>query len=72
MIEEIVSDPLENVLHAFTDHLLISVRKHSGTLLGPGYIMIMYGEIAFRFQVNESNESHFVRMEEISDIITHS
>jgi hypothetical protein len=71
MIKEIVSDPLQNVLQAFTDHLLISVRKQSGTVLGPGYIMIMYGEIAFRFQVNESNESHFIRMEEIGDIIIH-
>ena len=61
---------LQQVMNAFTIHQSIRVRKNTGELLGPGYIAIMYGEVAFRmYSKTVSKGSHFIRMEEISEIL---
>lgn len=69
MIKQLAIQPIEKVIRAFNDHQQITVRKTNGQLLGPGHIMIMYGEVAFRMQLKDTNESHFVRIEEIDEIM---
>jgi hypothetical protein len=70
MIAHLVSDRMEKAVVAFNDHQVIRVVKKNGQLVGPGHIMIMYGEVAFRMQLISVNESCFIRMEEISEILT--
>lgn len=61
---------LETVTNAFTDHSLIVVKKQNGEMIGPGYIAIMYGGVAFRiYSKNLSKGSHFVRLEEVAEIV---
>lgn len=69
MIKQLTFQLIEKVIRAFNDHQQIMVRKTDGKLLGPGHIMIMYGEVAFRMQIKDTNESHFVRIEDIDKII---
>jgi hypothetical protein len=68
MIKEVESHSLDRAIQAFNDHLPITVRKMNGEVFGPGYIMIMYGEIAFRIQLENVNDSFFIRTEEIAEI----
>jgi hypothetical protein len=60
---------LDLVTQAFNDHLLIVVRKVNGQVFGPGHIVIMYGEIAFRMKLCDTNDSFFIRIEEIEEIL---
>ena len=61
---------LESTTRAFTNHSLVKVKKSNGEVLGPGYIAIMYGDVAFRMYSKNVNEgSHFVRIEEIADLL---
>lgn len=61
--------PLEQVLKAFTYHQLVSITKRDGERLAEGYILIMYGDVAFRIQnVSEDGASHFVSVAEIEEI----
>jgi hypothetical protein len=69
MIKEVESHSRDHVIQAFNDHLPIVVRKVNGQVFGPGYIVIMYGEIAFRMQLRDTNDSFFIRMEDIQEIV---
>jgi hypothetical protein len=61
---------LEQALKAFTYHKAISVRKKDGQFIGSGYIMIMYGDIAFRMQGKAPDlDSHFVSIADIDEIL---
>ena len=61
---------LQATLNAFSGHALIRVKKTNGELLGPGYIAIMYGQVAFRIYPKDiARGSHFIRMEEVSEIL---
>jgi len=69
-MDQVATYPLSKAIEAFTDHKLIRIQMINGKLLEPGYIIIMYGEIAFRIQPrHESHESQFIRMAEIKDIL---
>jgi hypothetical protein len=69
-MNQVTTYPLNRAIEAFTDHKMVSIQMADGKLLEPGYIIIMYGEIAFRIQpLQQSHESQFVRMSEIKDII---
>ncbi len=62
--------PLEKIHKAFADHKTIKIRKNNGQVLEPGYVMIMYGDIAFRIQPKQvRHESHFIRMDEVRDVV---
>jgi hypothetical protein len=62
--------PADKAMRAFTNRKLVRIRKLNGKLLEPGYIIIMYGDIAFRMQPRRSgHESQFIRMAEIKDIV---
>lgn len=62
--------PATKAIQAFTHRKLIRIKKINGKLLEPGYIIIMYGDIAFRMQPRHSgHESLFIRMAEIKDIL---
>jgi hypothetical protein len=61
--------PLEKAQEAFTSRRAIRIRTLDGQLLETGYIMIMYGDVAFRIQPELAyHESQFVRLSEIADI----
>jgi hypothetical protein len=65
-----VTHALEQALKAFTYHAAISVRKKDGQLIAPGYIMIMYGDLAFRMQAKSPGvDSHFVSIADIEEIL---
>lgn len=58
------------IKEAFHKHSLIKVKKITGQIVGPGYIAIMYGDVAFRMYSEPVNQgSHFVRIEEIAEIL---
>jgi hypothetical protein len=60
----------EKAYQAFADHKLVRILKHNDQLLEPGYIIIMYGDIAFRIQPKYlQHDSFFVRLAEIKDIL---
>ena len=62
--------PAIKAIQAFTHRKLVRIKKVNGKLLEPGYIIIMYGDIAFRMQPKRSShESQFIRMAEIKDIL---
>jgi hypothetical protein len=68
-MEELKPNSLEKIDEAFTRHQLISIRKINGEILEPGYIVIRYGDVAFRVQPKHLNfDSQFVRLSEIEDI----
>jgi hypothetical protein len=57
------------ITEAFNKHLPVKVTKLDGQTLGPGYIAIMYGPVAFRMYPNNAGEtSHFVRVDEIAEL----
>ena len=61
---------LEQALKAFTYHEAVSVRKKDGQCIAPGYIMIMYGDVAFRMQSKSpSLDSYFVSISDIEEIL---
>jgi hypothetical protein len=61
---------LEQALKAFTYHEAISVRKKDGQCIAPGYIMIMYGDVAFRMQSKSPGlDSYFVSICDIDEIL---
>lgn len=61
--------PLEQVLKAFTYHQPVSITKKDGVHLAEGYVLIMYGDVAFRMQdISPGNDSHFVSVSEIDEI----
>lgn len=58
------------IQEAFHKHMLIKIRKTGGQIVGPGYIAIMYGEVAFRlYSEPVSQGSHFLRVEEIAELL---
>jgi hypothetical protein len=60
---------LEQALKAFTHHKLVSIRKKDGQRISPGYILIMYGDVAFRMQsASPELNSHFVSICDIEEI----
>ena len=60
---------LEQALKAFTHHELVSIRKKDGQCISPGYILIMYGDVAFRMQsASPELDSHFVSISDIEEI----
>jgi hypothetical protein len=64
---------VKQISEAFTSHLPITVRKTNGEIIGPGFIAIMYGSVAFRMYPKTTGDmSHFVRIEEVAEIITGS
>ncbi len=70
IMKEAEPRPLEKANHAFADHRLIRILKNDGELLEPGFITIMYGDIAFRVQPSfQDRDSEFVRMADIRDIL---
>lgn len=69
-MKDVKTNPLEKANHAFTGHKLIRILKTNGQLLEPGFITIMYGDVAFRVQPSYvDHDSQFVRMDDIQDII---
>ena len=64
------ADLLSLAHHAFEDRALIRVKKSNGIVLGPGYIAIMYGQVAFRLYPKDVTEgSHFVRLEDVVEVL---
>ena len=60
----------EKAYQAFTDHKLVRILKTNEQLLEPGYIIIMYGDVAFRIQPKYlQHDSLFVRLSDIKDIL---
>lgn len=60
---------LEQALKAFTYHQPVSLTKKDGEHIGEGYILIMYGDVAFRMQdVSPERDSHFVSICDIDEI----
>ena len=69
-MKNLVTSALEQALKAFTDHELVSIRKKDGQYISPGYILIMYGDVAFRMQSKSPDRSsHFVSISEIEEIV---
>lgn len=63
---------LEEALKAFTYHQRVSLTKKNGEHLGEGYILMMYGDVAFRMQdASPGHESHFVSVCDIAEISIH-
>jgi hypothetical protein len=61
---------LEQALKAFTYHEAVSIRKKDGQQMAPGYIMIMYGDVAFRMQSKAPGlDSYFVSICDIDEIV---
>ena len=57
------------IIEAFNKHLPVTVKKLNGQTVGPGYIAIMYGPVAFRMYPSNAGEtSHFVRVDEIAEL----
>jgi hypothetical protein len=69
MNEPATTYPLETAIRAFHQHIPITVKLASGKHIGPGHIVIMYGDVAFRMQEEKSPESHFIRIDEVEDIV---
>lgn len=69
MNESATTYPLETAIRAFNQHLPVTVKLTNGKHIGPGHIIIMYGDVAFRMQEEKSNDSHFVRIAEVEDIL---
>ena len=61
---------LETAIRAFHQHLTITIKLTNGKVIGPGHIVIMYGDVAFRMQEEKSNESHFIRIDDVEEIVT--
>jgi hypothetical protein len=62
---------LRQITEAFNNHQPITVKKLNGQTVGPGFIAIMYGSVAFRmYPKNAGESSHFVRIEEVAEIAT--
>jgi hypothetical protein len=61
--------PLETAIRAFNQHLPITVKFPDGKHVGPGHIIIMYGDVAFRMQEEKSQESHFIRIADVDEIV---
>jgi hypothetical protein len=60
---------IKQISAAFTDHLPVTVKKINGETVGPGFIAILYGSVAFRmYPKTDAGSSHFVRLEEIVEI----
>jgi hypothetical protein len=69
MNESETTFPLETAIQAFHQQLPITVKLNSGKSIGPGHIVIMYGDVAFRMQEEKSNDSHFVRVNDVEMIV---
>jgi hypothetical protein len=69
MNERATTFPLETAIRAFHQHLRITLKLTNGKSIGPGHIIIMYGDVAFRMQEEKSNESHFVRIDDVEQIL---
>jgi hypothetical protein len=60
---------LEQALKAFTYHQPVSLTKKNGEHISEGFILIMYGDVAFRMQdIASGRDSHFVSISEIEEI----
>ena len=60
---------LEQALRAFTYHYAVKLIKTDGQQIAEGYILIMYGDVAFRIQdLSPGRESHFVSVCDIDQI----
>jgi hypothetical protein len=60
---------IKQISAAFTNHLPVTVKKINGEIVGPGFIAILYGSVAFRmYPKTDAGTSHFVRIEEIAEI----
>ena len=69
-INEISLHPKDKALQAFTEHKLVRILTTNNDLLEAGYIVIMYGEVAFRIQPKHvKHESQFIRLEEVKDVL---
>jgi hypothetical protein len=67
-----VTPLLEQALKAFTYHQPVSLTKKNGERIGEGYILIMYGDVAFRMQdASPGRNSHFVSLCDIAEISVH-
>jgi hypothetical protein len=63
------SPSLELALKAFTFHQPVSLKKKNGEFISEGYILIMYGDVAFRMQdLSPNRDSHFVTISDIEEI----
>lgn len=61
---------LEKALKAFTYHQAVRIKKKDGEPIETGYIMIMYGDLAFRMQPKKDRgESQLVSISEIEEIL---
>ena len=68
-MKELHLHPIEKANQAFAGHKLIQIRKIDGQLLEPGFITIMYGDVAFRVQPSfMKHDSVFIRVDDIQDI----
>jgi hypothetical protein len=68
MEETTTSFCFETALRAFAEHFPITIKLTDGKAIGPGYIVMMYGDIAFRMQ-EENDSSHFVRVSEVNELV---
>jgi hypothetical protein len=60
---------LEQALKAFTYHHAVTLTKTDGQQIAEGYILIMYGDVAFRIQdIPPGRDSHFVSVSDIDQI----
>jgi len=58
------------VMDAFHKHTLVKIRTKQGKVIGPGYIAIMYGEVAFRLYSEPVNHgSYFLGVEEEAEVL---
>ena len=69
-MKELHLHPIEKANEAFAGHKLIQIRKTNGQLMEPGFITIMYGDVAFRVQPSfMKHDSVFIRLDDIQEII---
>lgn len=67
-MDDIMTFPFQTAMRAFSTNKPIIIKLKNGDTLGPGNIMIMYGQVAFRIKLKVSNDSHFVSVSDVDEI----